>query len=65
MRVIRSSYRDAAAWWTQRRALQEATAGGASAPELESAVVVRGPEEHSAGRGVLVEAVVADGTTIY
>lgn len=70
MRVIRSTYGDAAEWRTQRRALEEARAAGAAAggphlAELEPAVVVSGPEDHAEGPGVLVEAVGPDGGALY
>jgi hypothetical protein len=77
MRVIRSTYRGAAEWLAQRRALQEARAAGSAAaetvglpglpglPALEPAVVVSGSGEHAAGAGVLVEAVGPDGAVLY
>jgi len=70
MRVIRSSYRGAAEWRAQRRALQEARrvepdTDVAGLPPLEPAVVVNGPGDHAEGGGVLVEAVGPDGVAIY
>ncbi len=71
MRVIRGTYRGAAEWQAQRRALREARAAGGAAsgavglPPLEPAVVVSGPGEHADGAGVLIEAVGPDGTALY
>lgn len=69
MRVIRGSYRGAAEWRAQRRAVREARAAGtgtgAGVPDLEPAVVVSGPGEHAEGEGVLVEAVGPDGTALW
>jgi len=71
MRVIRSTYRGAAEWLAQREAVRAARAmeGTAAAarglPALEPAVVVSGPDEHTEGAGVLVEAVGPDGLALY
>jgi len=65
MRVIRGTYRGAAEWWAQRRAVREALAVGLAAPELEPTVVVSGPDAHAEGTGVLVEAVGPDGVALY
>src|SRR5207248_11336027 len=60
MRVIRSTYRGAAEWRAQRRALLEAGSEEHGGPPLEPAVVVSGPAEHAQGAGVLIEAVGLD-----
>jgi len=69
MRVIRGTYRGAAEWRDQRRAVREAasrTDGAAPPPgALEPAVVVSEPDEHGEGVGVLVEAVGPDGVALY
>jgi len=71
MRVIRSTYRGAAEWLAQReavraaRALDGTTGEARGLPSLEPAVVVSGPDEHTEGVGVLVEAVGPDGQALY
>ena len=66
MRVIRGTYRGAAEWRDQRRAVQEAASrADGAAPALEPAVVVSRPDEQGEGVGVLVEAVGPDGVALY